>query len=55
MKIGIDILVNEEGAKIDKMVGHGGIFTTPVVAQSYLAAAIGAQVDVINTASEGGA
>lgn len=55
MKLGIDILTKEENVKIDKIVGHGGIFTTPGVAQRYLAAAVGSTVDVISTASEGGA
>lgn len=55
MKLGMDILIEEENAKIDKILGHGGIFKTPGVAQKYLAAAIGTTVEVMDTASEGGA
>lgn len=55
MKLGMDILTKEENAKIDKILGHGGIFKTPGVAQKYLAAAIGTTVEVMDTASEGGA
>ena len=31
LKIGLDILADEEKVSIDKMVGHGGFFKTPVV------------------------
>ncbi|MDO5329260.1 MAG: FGGY-family carbohydrate kinase [Coriobacteriia bacterium] len=55
MKLGMDILINEEDAKIDKILGHGGIFKTEGVAQRMLSAAIGAPVEVMETASEGGA
>ena len=44
-----------EGVQIDKLYGHGGIFKTPVVAQSLLAAALEAPVTVMETAGEGGA
>lgn len=44
-----------EDVKIDKLYGHGGIFKTPVVAQSLLAAALEAPVTVMATAGEGGA
>ena len=44
-----------EDVKIDKLYGHGGIFKTPVVAQSLLAAALEAPVTVMSTAGEGGA
>lgn len=47
--------LGEEGVKIDKLYAHGGMFKTPVVAQSLLAAALGAPVTVMETASEGGA
>lgn len=55
MKIGMDVLINEENAKIDKMVCHGGIFTTKGVAQRYLAAAFDTTIETFSTASEGGA
>lgn len=44
-----------EDVKIDKLYGHGGIFKTPKVAQSLLAAALEAPVTVMATAGEGGA
>lgn len=54
LKIGMDILVNEEGVEIDSVLGHGGIFKTEGVAQSILAAAINADVSVMEGAGEGG-
>ena len=53
LKIGMDILA-EEGVAIDSLTGHGGLFKTPVVGQSYLAAACGAPVACMETAGEGG-
>ncbi len=53
LKIGMDILA-EEGVAIDSLTGHGGLFKTPVVGQSYLAAACGAPVTCMETAGEGG-
>ncbi len=53
LKIGMDILAGE-GAAIDRMMGHGGLFKTPVVGQSYMAAACGAPVTCMETAGEGG-
>ena len=44
-----------QDVKIDKLYGHGGIFKTPKVAQSLLAAALDAPVTVMATAGEGGA
>ena len=54
LKIGMDILVNEN-VTIDKLLGHGGYFKTPVVGQRLMAAATNAPVSVMETASEGGA
>lgn len=55
MKLGMDILTKEENVKIDKILGHGGIFKTKGVAQSILSAAINVPVVVMETAGEGGA
>jgi len=55
MKIGMDILLKEENVKLDKMLGHGGLFKTEGVAQRYMAAAVNAPVSVMETAGEGGA
>ena len=54
LKTGIDLLVRQEGVRVDRMFGHGGFFKTPGVGQRYLAAAIGAPVSVMETAGEGG-
>ena len=53
LKIGMDILAAEQVA-IDSLTGHGGLFKTPVVGQSYMAAACGAPVTCMETAGEGG-
>lgn len=53
LKIGMDILA-DEGVEIDSITGHGGLFKTPVVGQSYLAAACNTPVTVMETAGEGG-
>ena len=53
LKIGMDILA-EEGVAIDSLTGHGGPFKTPVVGQSYMAAACNAPVTCMETAGEGG-
>ena len=53
LKIGLDILAGEQVA-VDRLLGHGGFFKTPVVGQRILAAAAGAPVAVLETAGEGG-
>jgi len=55
LKVGNDILLKEEKVTVDSLMGHGGLFKTPVVGQQILAAAMGAPVTVMDTASEGGA
>ncbi len=55
LKVGCDIMLKEEGVKLEAITGHGGLFKTPHVGQSYLAAAINAPVTVMKTAGEGGA
>ena len=54
LKLGMDILTEEENVPIDKMFGHGGYFKTPVTGQRIMAAALGAPVSVMKTAGEGG-
>ena len=54
LKIGNDILLKEEQVKVDSLMGHGGLFKTPVVGQSYMAAACNAPVTCMSTAGEGG-
>lgn len=55
VKLGMDILLKDEGVKLDRIMGHGGLFKTPGVMQRYLAAAVNTPVAVMETASEGGA
>ena len=55
LKIGNDILFNEEHIKVDRITGHGGLFKTKGVGQRVLAAAINSPISVMETAGEGGA
>lgn len=55
LKTGLDILLKEEGVKLDSILGHGGLFKTKGVGQKIMAAAINAPVSVMETAGEGGA
>ena len=55
LKIGMDILLKEEGVCIDQIFGHGGFFKTQGVGQRIMAAAMNASVSVMETAGEGGA
>ena len=55
VKIGMDVMTKNEGVAVDSLVGHGGIFTTPKVAQKILAAAFNTPIKVMSTAAEGGA
>ena len=54
LKIGMDLLFKEEKVKLDKLLGHGGLFKTPVVGQRLLASALRTPVAVMSTAGEGG-
>ena len=55
LKTGMDILLKKEHIKLDKMLGHGGLFKTKGVGQRILAGAIDTPVYVMETAGEGGA
>jgi sugar (pentulose or hexulose) kinase len=55
LKIGMDILFEEEGVKVDQLLGHGGFFKTREVGQRMMAAAVNVPVAVMATAGEGGA
>jgi sugar (pentulose or hexulose) kinase len=54
LKVGNDILLKKENVTVDSLMGHGGLFKTPVVGQQILAVALNAPVTVMDTASEGG-
>jgi sugar (pentulose or hexulose) kinase len=53
LKIGMDILAREQ-VKIDSLTGHGGLFKTPVVGQTFMAAACNTSITCMETAGEGG-
>ena len=55
LKIGLDILFEQEQVKIDQVLGHGGFFKTREVGQKIMAAAMNVPVSVMETAGEGGA
>lgn len=55
LRVGMDVLLKDEGVGLDAMFAHGGLFRTRGVAQRFLAAAIGAPVTVGEIAGEGGA
>jgi sugar (pentulose or hexulose) kinase len=55
LKIGLDILLEQEQVKIDQVHGHGGFFKTAEVGQKMMAAAMNVPVSVMETAGEGGA
>ncbi|MFL5734166.1 MAG: xylulokinase [Chloroflexia bacterium] len=55
LKIGLDILFEQERVKLDRVLGHGGFFKTAEVGQRIMAAAINVPVSVMETAGEGGA
>ena len=55
LKIGMDILTQQENVTLDRLMGHGGLFKTKGVGQSIMAAAMNVPVTVMETAGEGGA
>ena len=54
LKLGMDILFDKENVKVDTLLGHGGLFKTPVVGQRLLAGALNVPVAVMEPAGEGG-
>lgn len=54
LKIGNDILFNEEHVNVDKIYGQGGYFTVPGVGQRILGAALNSPISCMDTAGEGG-
>ena len=55
MRVGLNILIDQEHVKIERLLGHGGLFKTKGVGQQILADAVNAPVSVMSTAGEGGA
>jgi sugar (pentulose or hexulose) kinase len=54
LRIGLDILFEQENVEIDTILGHGGFFKTAEVGQKMMAAAVNVPVAVMETAGEGG-
>ena len=54
VRIGMNILTNE-GVVLNKILGHGGLFTTPVVGQKLIAGALNIPIALMESAGEGGA
>ncbi len=55
LRIGLDIMTEEEGVSIDNIRGHGGFFKQGDTGQRLMAAATNAPVSLPATAGEGGA
>jgi sugar (pentulose or hexulose) kinase len=55
LKLGMDILTGKEGVKLEKLLGHGGLFKTKSVGQKLMADALSVPVAVMESAGEGGA
>ena len=55
LKIGMDILFEQEKVMLDQLLGHGGFFKTKIIGQKMMAAAMNVPVSVMETAGEGGA
>jgi sugar (pentulose or hexulose) kinase len=55
LRIGMDILFEQERVELDQLLGHGGFFKTEEVGQRIMAAAMNVPVSVMETAGEGGA
>ncbi len=55
LKIGMDILFDEEKVTLDNIYAHGGLFKSPVTGQRFLASALGVPVTLMTSAGEGGA
>ena len=54
LKLGMDMLHEEEQIESDKLLGHGGFFKTAGVGQQILADALNVPITTMETAGEGG-
>ena len=55
LKIGMDILTDQEHVRLEQLLGHGGLFKTKKVGQTLMAGALNVPVSVMESAGEGGA
>ncbi len=51
---GLQIMLRDEGVRLDRMTGHGGLFKAKETGQRILSAAAETPVEVLETAGEGG-
>jgi len=54
LKIGMKILIENEGVALDSITGHGGFFKQAYVGQRIMSSVMNAPVNVMATAGEGG-
>lgn len=54
LKLGIDLLVEQEHVETDRLLGHGGYFKTEGVGRQIMADALGVPISTMKTAGEGG-
>lgn len=54
LRLGMDLLTNEESVVIEHLNGHGGFFRVEGIGQRVMAAALNAPVTVTETAGDGG-
>jgi len=55
LKLGMDILTEKEHMRLERLLGHGGLFKTKGVGQRLMAGALNTPVSVMESAGEGGA
>lgn len=55
IRVGLDVLFEEEGVKLDRLVGHGGFFKTAEVGGRIMASATNTPISIRKNAGEGGA
>lgn len=55
LRMGLEILTETEGVRVEQICGHGGFFKTEEIGQRIMAAATKSSVSVLETAGEGGA
>lgn len=55
LKLGLDILTEQEAVSLKKLMGHGGLFKVPEVGQRIMASALNTEIAVMESAGEGGA
>ena len=54
LKLGMEMLKQEEQVESDRLLGHGGFFKVPGVGQQILADALNVPITTMETAGEGG-